>query len=131
MRKRFLVLLPLIALTACGTPLERCLREAAAPYRDALEERERIARDLGRGFTYETGFERVVTRRWCRTQKGTLYYCRETSMEPVTRRVPIDADALRARDAQLARDLPALRRAAAEDQGQCRAAFPVEEELPE
>ncbi|WP_417719332.1 excinuclease ABC subunit B [Salipiger sp.] len=129
--RRF-VFLSLLLLAACGTPVERCLSGAAAPYRDALKERERIARDLSRGFVFQTKFEQVTRFTGCRQSRHdkSAFPCWRTDMQPVTRRIPVDRDALRQRDAQLARDLPALRRAASEDQQQCRAAFPPEESVP-
>lgn len=124
------LLLLLLVLTACGTPQERCVRDAAAPYRVALKERQRIAQDLSRGFTYETEFERVERFTWCRGPKGSAYPCWETDMEPVTRRVPVDRAVLRARDADLARSLPTLRSDAQQGTAECRIAFPEPETAP-
>ena len=52
-------LIGLLALSACATPREACIRDAAAPWRSAVAERERIAQDLARGYTYEPEFQRV------------------------------------------------------------------------
>lgn len=127
-------LIPLCALAllaACATPQERCLRDAAAPWREALEERARIARDLARGYTFETEFERVTRYRICRANKDTVYPCWETDMQPVTKRVPVDAAVLQSRDAELARALPGLRAAAERDTAQCRILYPETETAPE
>ena len=91
-------LIGLLALSACATPREACIRDAAAPWRSAVAERERIAQDLARGYTYETEFQRVERQRWCRSGGG-IYPCWTTDTQPMTRRVPVDAEALRARDA--------------------------------
>lgn len=120
----------LLLLAACATPLERCLKDASGPWRAALKERERIAEDLERGFTYETKFEERTRFRWCASGTGHLYPCWESDAQPVTRRVPVDADALRARDAELARALPELRRTAERDSAQCYATYPEAETPP-
>ncbi|MCR8546374.1 excinuclease ABC subunit B [Salipiger sp. P9] len=125
MRPLFAIpLLGLMLLAACATPQDRCLRDAAAPWRAALQERERIAKDLARGFTYETRFVRVTRFRWCSDGQGRMYPCWDDDMQPETRRIPVDAAALRARDAELARALPGLRRAAEADMAQCRLTYP-------
>lgn len=121
---RLLPLVLLLALSACATPQERCINSAAKPYRDALQERERIAQDLARGFTFVTKFERRTRRAWCKAPNGGAYPCWDTDTQPVTRRVPINAEALRTRDAQLARDIPDLRAASEAEARQCIAALP-------
>ena len=114
----------LFLLAACATPAERCLSDASAAYRAALTEQGRIAQDLGRGYTYRTKFERVT--RWvtCRGPNGAPYPCRDSDMQPVTRKVPVDRAALQARLDGIVARLPALRQAAAADQAQCRALYP-------
>jgi hypothetical protein len=116
----------LLLLAACATPQERCINDAAAPYRAALKERAEIAKTLSRGFDYVTEFEtrRVFTR--CRTKDGDFYPCWDRETRPVTRRVPIDRSTLEVRDAQLARDLPGLERAAERGAAACIAALPAE-----
>lgn len=115
----------LLLLAACATPQERCINTAAAPYRAALKERAEIAQTLARGFDTVTAFEtrRVFTR--CRTKTGGWVSCWDHTHVPVTRRVPIDRTALKARDAQLARDLPGLERAANRGAAACVAALPA------
>ncbi|MBY6002627.1 excinuclease ABC subunit B [Salipiger bermudensis] len=122
-------LIGLLALTACATPREACIRDAAAPWRGAVAERERIAQDLARGYTFKTEFERVERQRWCRNG-AALYPCWTTDTQPVTRRIPVDAEALRARDAELAAAIPALRSAAEADVRQCQATYPEESTPP-
>jgi hypothetical protein len=115
----------LLLLAACATPQERCINDAAAPYRAALKERAEIAKTLSRGFDYVTEYEteRVFTQ--CRTEDGTLYPCWDRETRPVTRRVPIDRTTLEARDAQLARDLPGLERSAERGAAACIEALPA------
>ena len=121
-----LSLTALIALTACATPRAQCEADAAAPYRAALREQARNATDLGRGFTFETKFERVRRRTTCRIAGGGFYPCYETDLQPVTRRVPIDTAALQQRQSELARAIPILRKTAGTDTAQCRALYPEE-----
>jgi hypothetical protein len=116
----------LLTLAACATPQERCINDAAAPYRAALKERAEISQALAKGFVYQTEFEtrRVFTQ--CRVGKDRFVPCWDRETVPVTKRIPVDRDALRARDAQLARDLPSLERAANRGTQACVDAFPSE-----
>ncbi len=123
---RILALIPLLFLTACVTPRQQCESDAVAPYRAALQERARISKDLARGFTFQTRFERRQRFGWCGLPNGAVYQCWDTDTQPVTRRVPIDATGIRARLATLDDSLPELRSAAAKDTGQCRALYPEE-----
>ncbi|MCK0149745.1 excinuclease ABC subunit B [Marivita sp. S6314] len=113
----------MLLLVACATPQERCINDAAAPYRSALKERAKIAETLARGFTYKTEYEtrRVFSR--SRIGPDTFVPCWDRETVPVTKRIAVDADALRARDAQLARDLPNLQRAAERGAYACAQAF--------
>ena len=115
-----------LLLAACATPQERCINKAAAPYRSALKERSDIAKQLAQGFVYKTEFEsrRVFTR--CKIDQDAYVPCWKRESIPVTRRVPVDPDALRRRDAQLARDLPDLQRAAERGTAACVEALPSE-----
>ncbi|EAU45511.1 hypothetical protein [Salipiger bermudensis] len=122
-------LIGLLALSACATPREACIRDAAAPWRSAVSERSRIAQDLARGYTYKTEFRQVERQRWCRSGGG-IYPCWTTDTQPVTRRIPVDAEALQARDAELAKAIPALRKAAETDVAQCQATYPEEATPP-
>lgn len=116
----------LLVLAACATPQERCINDAAAPYRAALKERAEIAKSLSRGFDYVTEYEtrRVFTQ--CKMPDGNWIPCWDRETVPVTRRVPVDRTALQTRDAQLARDLPGLERAAQSGAAACIEALPAE-----
>lgn len=118
---RFIPLMALLA--ACATPQERCINDAAKPYRNALKERAKISETLARGFEYKTEYEtrRVFTR--CRIGPETFVPCWDRETVPVTKRIAVDAKALRARDAQLAKDLPQLQRAAEKGAEACAKAF--------
>lgn len=117
----------LLLLAACATPQERCINDAAAPYRAALKERADIAKSLARGFDIVTEYRtrRVFTR--CKTKDGGWVPCWDRETSPVTRRVPVDPAELKARDAQLARDLPRLERAAERGTAACLQAFPEDD----
>ena len=121
---RVLLFLPLLILAACATPQEHCINDAAEPYRPALKEREDIAKALARGFVFQTEVRsrRVFTNCWIGDGRHIPCWKRETV--PVTRRIPVDRAALRERDAQLARDLPSLQRAAERGAAACLKAFP-------
>ncbi len=125
---RQLLLIPLLGLAACGTPYERCNRDAANLYSKAMRERAEIAKDLARGFTYETGFETRTTWQMCGGYKGRVHYCWRDHTDTVTRRVPINAEELRRRDADLEAQLPQLRLDAAAGQAECRRRYPAEVE---
>lgn len=122
-------LIGLLALSACATPREACIRDAAGPWRSAVAERKRIAQDLARGYTFKTEFRRFERQRWCRSGNG-IYPCWTTDTQPVTRRIPVNAEALQAREAQLARAIPSLRKSAEADVAQCQATYPEETALP-
>ncbi|MBE9640053.1 excinuclease ABC subunit B [Salipiger mangrovisoli] len=125
---RQIVLASLLGLAACSTPYERCNRDAANLYSQAMRERAEIAKDLARGFTYSTEWETRL--RWdvCGSHHGYLHYCWRHDTEPVTRRVPINAEELRRRDAALEEQIPQLRRDAAAGQSECRKRYPAEVE---
>ncbi|MDO6588193.1 excinuclease ABC subunit B [Salipiger sp. 1_MG-2023] len=114
-------------LSACATPREACLNAAAGPWRSAMKERQRIAADLARGYTFETRYERHRVLATCRGPGGARYACWDSRTEPVTRREPVDRAALLARDRELQRALPVLRSEAARDSAQCRATYPAPE----
>ncbi|MFP7570078.1 excinuclease ABC subunit B [Marivita sp. S2033] len=117
----------LLLLAACATPQERCINDAAAPYRAALKERAEIAKTLSRGFDHVTEFRtrRVFTS--CRIDEDRFVPCWDRETYPVTRRVAIDRTTLMLRDAQLAKDLPGLARAAERGATACLKAFPAED----
>ena len=123
---RIIALVPVLLLAACATPRERCEADAAAPYRAALNERAQIARDIARGYVFQTRFEQRTRFGWCGLPGAGLTQCWDTDTQPVTRRVPINEQVLRARLAKLDAALPDLRNAASLDTGQCRALYPAE-----
>lgn len=123
---RQLMLISLLGLAACGTPFERCNRDATRLYSDAMDERADIARDLERGFTYVTDWETRNRWRICGVHDGLPFRCWRTETEPVTRRVPVNATALLSRDATLEAQLPQLRADAAAGQTECRQRYPAE-----
>ncbi len=123
---RNLILIPLLLLAACATPREQCESDAATPYRAALQERARIAKDLAKGYTFETKFEERRRFGWCGLPHGGFYGCWDSDAQPVTRRVPVDRAKIEARLAELDATLPELRQMAGTDTLQCRRLYPEE-----
>lgn len=122
-------LLLVLALAACGTPQERCIRSATQELRtlDALIAETEA--NLVRGYGYET---REIVRHvwtWCDDYLGPDHrYSRRMCFEPVfdtvERPVAIDPAAeTRKRDALKSRR-SALARRAGDAVAECRAKFP-------
>lgn len=130
-----LALLPLLILTACGTPQEQCIRRNTQEYRTVSSLLAEVEGNLLRGYAWE---ERNVPRTtWsdCRT----VYYDREgrpfVAYRPCLRdvidteryRVPIDpAVEARKRD-NLAQRKAELAPSASAAISACRSAYPEED----
>ncbi|WP_245818945.1 excinuclease ABC subunit B [Marivita hallyeonensis] len=101
------------------------MSDATAPYRAALKERATISETLARGYAYKTEFvtRRVFTR--CYHGRDTYIPCWKNETIPITRRVSIDRAALTAREAELARRLPSLARAAERGTQTCNTLYAV------
>lgn len=67
---RALILLPLIALAACGTPQERCINNATSDTRTLQNLLAQVNGNLARGYSYET-YE-VSDMRWERCGFNTF-----------------------------------------------------------
>jgi len=129
-----IALLALIALTACGTPQERCIRQSTAELRRIDTLLGEVQANLARGYAWQS-YETTLTR-WevCGTRtvtKGDKTYetprmCLEYHTITSRRAVPIDPVVeTRKRDNLLAkkRELTAL---AQRQIAQCRALYPEE-----
>ena len=133
-RKLALPALLLLALSACGTPQERCINRNTAELRTVSSLLAEVEGNLARGYAWE---ERVTTRsvfttcnRVVRDKEGNRRIIADTCWRDVTDtqrfRVPIDpaaetrkAEALRARQAELAPHARAVIAA-------CKEAYPEE-----
>lgn len=94
--RRFL-LIPLLALTACGTPQEQCIRKATGELRRVDRLISESEQNLARGYSYES--ETITTHEWemCVVPgSGTLdrplqsYMCFRPETQTIQREVPID-----------------------------------------
>lgn len=133
------VFLPLLALTACGTPQEQCIHRATGEYRNITSLLAEVEGNLARGYAWEErqvrGTEWADCRQYYRTKDGerAVRYrpCLRDTVETERYRVPIDPaaeqrkrDNLIARKAELA---PVTNRAIAA----CRAAYPEDKKTGE
>ena len=129
-----LLMIPLIALTACGTPQERCIRQSTSELRRVDALLGEVQANLARGYawqSYETTSSRWEVCGTRRIKKGDKVIekprmCLEDYTVTRRRAVPIDPEVeTRKRDNLLAkkRELTAL---AQRQIAQCRALYPEE-----
>lgn len=129
MRSR-LSIFALIALAACGTPQEQCVRRNTGDLRATDQMIREAEGNLARGYALE---EFTVTRtRWVRCYgppaepggKPTVTRCLEREPETVTRAKRIDLDAEAAKLAVLKSKRVTLARQAESVVRQCRELYP-------
>ena len=125
---RALILLPLVALTACATPREQCINEGL---RDARVLRALVAEtegNLARGYALETRQEVRTVRGTCRgrSEEGEVFFfsCDETRTVDRSVHVAIDLNAERAKLASLRERLTQTQAQADQTVAQCIATFP-------
>lgn len=119
--KKLLISAVLMIVTACASPLERCVNQATRVYRDALAEQRELNETLARG--YEIRRDRVPYQRMviCTTKDDKTYPCWRTYYRIEERSVAVDLRAVQRRLDEIARQLPLLERSANEGAAQCRA----------
>ena len=127
-----LAMLPILALTACGTPQEQCIRRNTDEYRNVSSLLAEVEGNLARGYAYE---ERLIHRTDWRScpysyigRDGQRLYgyrpCMRDVVDTHRQRVPIDpAVETRKRD-HLAQRRNELARQANAAVATCRAAHP-------
>ena len=99
--RRVLILLPLLALTACETPREACISSANRELStlNSLVNETRL--NIARGYAIGTRQEVRVVQDTCRTQSPegviTTFPCDETEIVDVDQPVAIDLNAERAK----------------------------------
>lgn len=129
-----LALLPILVLTACGTPQEQCIRRNTSEYRTVSSLLADVEGNLARGYAWEE--RQVVGSEWrdCpytfRTKDGqrAVGYrpCLREVIDTERYRVPIDpATEARKRD-NLADRKAALAKSASSAISACKAAYPEE-----
>ncbi len=126
------VLAGTLALSACGTPQERCIRRETSEYRAVNGLLAETRANLARGYawaerdvvTWEMDFCRYPVRRRNGRHDWVTYPCDRQVVDTVQYRVPIDpASEERKRD-YLAERLKALRAPAEASVRACKAAYP-------
>lgn len=129
-----LALLPLLALTACGTPQEQCIQRNTSEYRTVSALLADVEGNLARGYAWDErqvrGTEWADCRQIIRNKDGerVVRYrpCLRDTVETERFRVPIDpASEQRKRDNLSARKVE-LSRSANAVIAACRAAYPEE-----
>jgi hypothetical protein len=120
---RALIVLPLIALTACATPREQCIGDANSQTRVLSHLVNETRGNLARGYALaETTDVRTLTRT-CEGRDSNdevfTYPCNETETFTTTRPVSIDLDAEQVKLAQLERRLSQARQNADAMIAQC------------
>jgi len=108
-----LMICPVIALSACLSPQERCIEENVRELRElrALTSETRV--NAARGYAIEEYQEIEVT-----------FDCEETRVVDLTRRVAIDVDAEVRRLDQLEARVARLEQSAEQDAALCRSLYP-------
>jgi hypothetical protein len=127
MTARKLALACLLALAACGTPQEQCIRSATRDLAEVERLLVEVQGNLSRGYAIES---RTVTQwewRMCRVRTTTQtvgQMCWEPVDRTVRRSVPIDPEAERRKLAGLQERYATLTRQAEPAIAACRAAHP-------
>ncbi len=123
-----ILLLPVLAVTACATPQEQCIGQAT---RDARINASLIAQTQGnidRGFGLRTEERVREVRRLCRgeTESGeaVVTRCEEVKVTKVQVPVALDLNAERAKLASLIQQRDRLANATQSGVAQCRALYP-------
>ena len=123
-----ILLLPVLAVTACATPQEQCIGQAT---RDARINAGLIAQTQGnidRGFGLRTEERVREVRRLCRgeTESGeaVVTRCEEVKVTKVQVPVALDLNAERAKLASLIQQRDRLASATQSGVAQCRALYP-------
>lgn len=126
--KKVLIMVPLVALAACGTPRENCIYQANEQLRD-LDNRIEVAQgNVDRGFAISRGTDRRTVEATCRDllPDGTVreYDCDRTETISTSRPVQIDIADERRKLAGLKRQRGQLVEATQKAEQQCIAIHP-------
>jgi hypothetical protein len=128
---RALILLPLLALTACGTPQERCINGQTRDLRVLNRLIAETEGNLGRGYAYEQ--VTITTTEWRMCQEPPpapdqpappAHLCLEDVNQTVTQPKAIDLAAEAAKLKSMKAKRAQLSKAAAPAIAQCKAQYP-------
>lgn len=126
--RRALVILPLLALTACATPREKCIADANRDLRIIRALIAETEANIARGYALEEDQEIRTRPRLCRDERSDgssyRYFCNEIDTVTVTRPVAIDLAAEEAKLASLRERLAIVEPAANQAVAQCIAVHP-------
>ncbi len=127
MRPAFIIL-PLVALTACATPREECIRDVTRDARIISSLIREVEGNIARGYALEESQEVRTRTRFCsdRHSDGSTfrYPCNEVDTFTVTQPVAIDLRAEEAKLASLRERLAVVQPAADQGVAQCIATHP-------
>lgn len=116
--------LALMALAACGTPLQQCLSHASNDLRVLENERAERQRSLDRGYMIERRATPFVGTQICRTASGAPVVCSRYFRGWDDFPVPVNRRVEERRIALLDQLIAEERRRAAPAQAACQAQFP-------
>ncbi len=116
--------LVLITLTACATPLERCLNSSNAEVRRLQSAISTAETNIARGYGVHRHQESYLVPKTCHDKRDRPYRCPQTRYRTVETPVAIDVGAEAEKHAALSRQLAAAQTRATRQSDQCFAALP-------
>ncbi len=84
------ITIALLALTACGTPQQRCISDASKTMRTAERNAKRIEGNIARGYAIHRQTVLVPVSDICEDAKGNSYVCVDHDHQTVETPVAID-----------------------------------------
>ncbi len=123
-----ILLLPVLAVTACATPQEQCLGKVTREARINASLIDQTQANINRGFGLRTEERVREVRSFCRgeTESGetVVTRCEKVRVDKVQVPVALDLNAERAKLASLIQQRDRLARATEAGVAQCRALYP-------
>ncbi|HBZ45101.1 MAG TPA: hypothetical protein DEO85_13820 [Maritimibacter sp.] len=118
-----LAALALVTLAACSEQ-DMCIYRATQDLKTAERRISTLEGNVARGYAIHRSQERITYTGVCYDKAGDPYECPKTRWETVETPVSIDVPDQRRQLSDLRAQIPALTRAAANAQAQCRQAYP-------
>ncbi|MGY6410704.1 MAG: hypothetical protein ACXIUV_06735 [Alkalilacustris sp.] len=122
--RRAAALLVLMALAACGTPFDRCVRPVQAELRTVDRLIAETEGNIARGFAIERQNQIIQERVPCLDSDGFRTWCLAPVVTETRRPVAIDRDVERGKLATLRARRSELQALAVVTEARCRAEFP-------